>query len=374
MATSRRTGAAGAPRRRRLSSHATTLALCLRVDCGPGRRYSGARRCTSHLVAPTILAEPASQAALAIQVGPGRAVPSNSFVRLRGLPASVSLTEGHAIAPGSWAVPLFGLPALKAMVPAGVSGRAEIIIHLVGVDGATLAETRTAFIIGPATIIAPADKSAAEARATGRLPTPAGPPPPAKSAQPAPELPPGERERAERLVSQGERHLEQGNIGAARMFFQRAAEAGLAAGAVKMAATYDPVELERLKSGAGRALRTVTRRASGMSAPGARRAGGRREAGADRRQVRASSRGLRVGREAGASGRSARARTDGAAAQCRARDRSRACPRGGSGRTATAPASCRARRRCGRSPPAHTPSRSADAGIPARSAASSVQR
>ena len=142
-------------------------------------------------------------------------------------------------------MPLFGLPALKAVVPAGVSGRAEIIIHLVGVDGTTLAETRTAFIIGPATIIAPADKSATEAPSRP-TPTPAGPPPPAKSAQPAPELPPGERERTERLVSQGERHLEQGNIGAARMFFQRAAEAGLAAGAVKMAATYDPVELERL--------------------------------------------------------------------------------------------------------------------------------
>jgi TPR repeat protein len=30
------------------------------------------------------------------------------------------------------------------------------------------------------------------------------------------------------------------------MFFQRAAEAGLAAGAIKMAATFDPAELARL--------------------------------------------------------------------------------------------------------------------------------
>jgi hypothetical protein len=197
------------------------------------------------VVAPTILAEPASQAALSIQVGPPATLPSNSFVRLRGLPASVSLTEGHAIAPGSWAVPLFGLPSLKAIVPAGVTGRAEIIIHLVSVDGTTLAETRTALIVGPATMIAPADKAATE------------PPPKRPTSLPsaAPkivlprlaELSPEEKQRAERLVNQGDRHLEQGNIGAARMFFQRAAEAGLAAGAVKMAATYDPVELERLQ-------------------------------------------------------------------------------------------------------------------------------
>ena len=70
---------------------------------------------------------------------------------------------------------------------------------------------------------------------------------PERSAQPRPpDLAADERERAERLVTNGDRHLEQGNIGAARMFFQRAAEAGLATGALKMAATYDPAELERL--------------------------------------------------------------------------------------------------------------------------------
>jgi hypothetical protein len=198
------------------------------------------------VVAPTILAEPATQAALSIQVGPPAALPSNSFVRLRGLPASVSLTEGHAIAPGSWAVPLFGLPSLKAIVPAGVTGRAEIIIHLVSVDGSTLAESRTALIVGPVTMIAPADKAASEA--PPKRPTLAPAPAPKTAVEPRmTELSPEEKQRAEKLVGHGERHLEQGNIGAARMFFQRAAEAGLAAGAVKMAATYDPSELERMQ-------------------------------------------------------------------------------------------------------------------------------
>ena len=208
------------------------------------------------VVATTILAEPASQTVLSIQVGPPGSVPGNTFVRLRGLPASVSLSEGYAIAPGSWAVPLFGLPSLKAIVPAGVSGRSEIIIHLVGVDGTTLAETKTALVVGPANIIAPPERPAAERipaerpqqRALATSPAPAPPVAPNRNVQPpAPaNLTADEKQRAERLVISGDRHLEQGNIGAARQFFQRAAEAGLALGAIKMAATYDPSELDRL--------------------------------------------------------------------------------------------------------------------------------
>jgi hypothetical protein len=192
------------------------------------------------------VAEAASQVALSIQVGQPGGLPNNSFVRLRGLPGSVSLSEGHAIAPGSWAVPLFGLPALKAFVPAGVSGRTEIIIHLVAMDGTTLAEARTALIIGPpATIIAPAEKKAAAEPPQRPALAPAAPA--AQALQPRPsELTPGEKASAERLIAQGDRHLEQGNIGAARLFYQRAAEAGLPAGAIKMATTYDPAELERL--------------------------------------------------------------------------------------------------------------------------------
>src|SRR6185295_1849663 len=112
-------------------STATVMALALLLTAGASGPSAAQRSNAPRIsVAPTILAEPASQAALSIQVGPPDALPSNTFVRVRGLPGSVSLSEGYAIAPGSWAVPLFGLPSLKAIVPAGVSGRAEIIIHL----------------------------------------------------------------------------------------------------------------------------------------------------------------------------------------------------------------------------------------------------
>jgi TPR repeat protein len=95
-------------------------------------------------------------------------------------------------------------------------------------------------------MIAPAEKMAAAEPPPLQRPglAPASALPAPSSARP-PSLTPAEKERAERLVANGDKHLEQGNIGAARLFYQRAAEAGLAAGAIKMAATFDPTELER---------------------------------------------------------------------------------------------------------------------------------
>jgi hypothetical protein len=223
------------------------LALAMTLASGAVQWSAAQRRDAPRIaVAPTIVAEPDSQAALAIDVGPREALPTNSFLRLRGFPRSVSLTEGHAIAPGSWAVPLFALGSLKAIVPAGVTGRSEIVISLVAVDGTTLAESRTALVVGsPRILAAPVERLATEPPPKRVAPAP---PPPAPRPPNVPELSADEMARAERFLALGGRHLEQGNIGAARMFFQRAAEAGLAAGALKMAATYDPAELARLEA------------------------------------------------------------------------------------------------------------------------------
>ena len=71
------------------------------------RRRGVAQRTEPRIaVAPTIVAEAASQTAVQIQAGPADAIPGNSFIRLRGLPPSVSLSDGYSIGPGSWAVPL----------------------------------------------------------------------------------------------------------------------------------------------------------------------------------------------------------------------------------------------------------------------------
>ena len=200
-------------------------------------------------VAATILAEPATQIPFAIQVGPQDAVPANSFIRLRGLPHSVSLSEGHAIAPGAWAIPLFGLATLQANIPAGLSGRSELIVTLVAVDGTVLAEGTSALLIESVAEPAPSENPPDPKHAGALIPPIPVPAdrPDRNSAPKPPELAADEIARAEKLLALGERYLAQGNIAGARQFFQRAANAGLAQGALRLAGTYDPAELERLQ-------------------------------------------------------------------------------------------------------------------------------
>jgi hypothetical protein len=248
---------------------AVALALGVALAGGTAQWSAAQRRNAPRIIAPpTIQAEPASQARFAIEVGPSDALPSNCFVRLRGFPNSVSLTEGHAIAPGAWAIPLFGLASLKAVVPAGVSGRAEIMITLVGVDGKTLAEARTSLVIAAPP---PAEKLAPEPPLRPVMTLPPSAPAVRKAVPQPPALSEEVRTQAERMFAQGNKHLEQRNISAARMFFQRAADAGLAEAALKLGETYDPAELRLLEALAIAADRNEARkwyeRARDLGAP-----------------------------------------------------------------------------------------------------------
>ena len=86
--------------------------------------------------------------ALSIRVGPPDSVPRNSFVRLRGMPAMVALSEGHSISAGEWAVSLRDLPNLAIMLPAIAAGQYEIVITLVAIDGTPLAERKFTLAVG----------------------------------------------------------------------------------------------------------------------------------------------------------------------------------------------------------------------------------
>jgi hypothetical protein len=190
-------------------------------------------------VAPVMLAEPASRSPLPIQIGPQDAILKNSFIRIRGLPAAAALSEGHAIGPGAWAVPLVGLASLAVIVPVGLQGRWDVVIGLVTIDGTVLTESKTALVIAPAQLIAPGNKGETPSTNVASLG-------PSGAAAGAP-LNTAERERAFGLLAKGQEQLGRGSVYSARMFFQRAADAGLAEGALAAGGTFDPVELGKLK-------------------------------------------------------------------------------------------------------------------------------
>ena len=246
------------------------------------------------------VAEPGAETQLAIRIVPPDSLPNTAYVRIRGLPATVVLSDGHAVAPGVWSVPLIGLPALKVVVPKGVSGRSELAVSVLTVDGQILAEAKSALLVAQVNLRAPAveppkvalnepapaappaetlvrPQRPLKAEMVPSFPQPSGattiptpmPAPPA-AAPPLPEPPKTEpkqqiavvtpspppaapavtsdaRTRNERMIEQGDKALAQGNIATARQFYLRAADAGSGAAALKLAQSYDPAELAKLR-------------------------------------------------------------------------------------------------------------------------------
>jgi hypothetical protein len=138
---------------------------------------------------------------------------------------------------------------LKITLPAGASGKAEVVVMLVAEDGSVLGEVKSTLVITVAASGAQPQFGAppmiVEPNATPQ-PVPAkrlergGPqsPPPAMQAQ--------DRERALKLLKEGQQQMDQGNVAAARVVFELAADAGLGQAAMALAGTYDGAELARL--------------------------------------------------------------------------------------------------------------------------------
>jgi hypothetical protein len=207
-------------------------------------------------VPATVTGGPATQIPFPIRVGPPPSVPHNSFVRVRGLPPMAALYEAHSIAPGSWAIPLRALTELTIVLPAITAGKSEFAVALVAMDGSVLDETKAMLVIdapSPAGAHGQSDvltTSATRLSAATALPAPLG------AERPSPMSPsphgaasaifPEHRERAFKLLKNGDEQLAQGNVAAARPFYELAALAGLAQAAMALASTYDAAELARL--------------------------------------------------------------------------------------------------------------------------------
>jgi hypothetical protein len=203
-------------------------------------------------------AEPAAQVPFRIRIGPEEAIPRSSFVRVKGLPSMAALSDGHSIAPGSWAIPLGALTGLKLTLPERAAGRFEVVVTLVGTDGTIIDEAKTTLVVQGqgVTTVSPVPRTAPPAAgpAVAAVASPPRPPSPGERAEEAGRsttivaLPPSgrEHERALKLFREGNAHVAQGNISAARLVYELAAEAGLGSAAMALAGTYDAAELLRL--------------------------------------------------------------------------------------------------------------------------------
>ncbi len=190
-----------------------------------------------------ILSEAGAETPMTVGINPIAALPANSFLRVKGLPAGVQLTDGNEIAPGAWAIPIDGLALLQAKVPPNMQGKSEVTFTLFSIEGRILAEGRSAFVVAPRGLIAPANDGA-QATLTAPSPKPAK-----RSAAPVPP-PRGVSEdatiQAQRLLERGNTQIRAGSMSGARSLLERAVELGSAEAAMALAATYDAWELARL--------------------------------------------------------------------------------------------------------------------------------
>jgi hypothetical protein len=196
-------------------------------------------------ISARVSAEPGISTPLGIRLGSADALPRSSFLRIRGLPPMASLSEGHAIAPGSWAVPISAIDNLSVVMAPDGPPRSDVVVTLVSVEGTVLAEARTTLAVAaPASPTRGTDVAilrSGTGLANDARPTISGP-----GLRLAPSMTPEDRDRAMRLLQKGEEHLADGNIAAARLMFERAADVGLAQAAMALAATFDASELALL--------------------------------------------------------------------------------------------------------------------------------
>jgi hypothetical protein len=222
-------------------------------------------------IASTIVGEAAGEAPFSMQVLSAEALPSGSYIRIRGLPPLASMSDGFAIAPSLWAVPLTSLPKLRIKLPPKSKGQIALNIALVTVEGSVLVETKTTVSVdspSPQATLQPGPEAKAQpAKAPGpqsALPPvklEQGPPSavasaimPGRPSEPLP-MPPDPQSAAEQqpltpmqvralgFIARGQELFGEGNVSSARLLFKRAADAGLAYGALFLGQTYDPNEL-----------------------------------------------------------------------------------------------------------------------------------
>jgi hypothetical protein len=223
----------------------------------PGQRDAlaqGRGNATIEVPAEIVVA-PAVVTQLDIKVNRAETLGNQTILLVRGLPPRVSLSEGRSFSPGVWAVPLGSVGKIELAPAHGTSGRSDLSIQLVTIDGTVLAETKSTLYIIPKSFTEqqpPVNNGSPTvmtvAPLTGR-PQVAEPPlqAPASLGRAPSSLTGAELDNARQLVQRGDTNLQEGKISAARLFYRSAAEAGYAPAALALGATFDARQLARAK-------------------------------------------------------------------------------------------------------------------------------
>ena len=100
------------------------------------------------VVASTIYVEPQSSWPMPLKVRPQQLVPPGSRLLVQGLSLAATFSDGYRVSPAVWAVPADALANLNVRIAAAAAGRSDLMLLLVGPDGAELANAATTMLVG----------------------------------------------------------------------------------------------------------------------------------------------------------------------------------------------------------------------------------
>ncbi len=197
------------------------------------------------IVAPPALEVSAGrETTLSLQITPSGVIPRRAIVLIRGLPASIALSEGRLFESGVWGVPATDLSRLRISANSEASGRSDLDISVVAIDGTILAEAHAPLVISEAAAENGRKDPSENAVYTAASQLESLPP---AAAVPLQRLNPEQAQQYASLVKKGDEQLRVGNVSAARLLYRHAAEGGFAPAALALAGTYDEEELGKLR-------------------------------------------------------------------------------------------------------------------------------
>jgi hypothetical protein len=146
-------------------------------------------------------------------------VPDNSLIAIHGLPKGTVLSAGRSDGAGGWLLAPDDLGGGLSITPGDdADGSSDLVVQLLTPEGRVASELHTRLIVSGGV-------KAGESHELALKATP---------------------QQIQVLLSHGRELQRVGYLAGARLFFQRAADAGSAEGARALGETYDPVEFQKL--------------------------------------------------------------------------------------------------------------------------------